>query len=119
MSYSDYTLDNKSVFYIEMPYSNDMVYGVMFDTQNVSITEGNLVHDILHHRHNALSSENHSQPATPTSYYYATPIRSHYDGIEIDPYEMARNDPYSYYDYFDYEDNIDIDEYLYDNEYDI
>ena len=37
---------------------------------------------------------------------------SHYGGVDTSPNTVAKNDPDSYYDYYDYGDNDKIDEYL-------
>ena len=110
--YSDYTMDNKSVVYIQQ--TNDDFYGILLDRQNISYTEADLVYEILRLDYRALTYSDYNYAQGDG--YYASPQSGygHYNGPVIDPYETLRNDPYAYYDYFDYEDNIDIDEYLYD-----
>lgn len=112
--YSDYTVDNK-VVYMEIPPSSDYVYGIILDTQNISYTEADLVHGILDLDY-VLSNDTYDVPtAVNGGFGYS---QGHYNGPVIEPYELARNDPWAYYDHFDYEDNVDIDEYLYDEGYD-
>ena len=110
--YSGYLSDNKTP--ITMETDGDYVYGIILDTKNITYDEADLVHDILGKYNYALSNGS-SLPSAPSAPIY---YESHYNGPVIDPYETARNDPYAYYDYFDYEDNVDIDEYLYDQGYD-
>ena len=108
--YSGYLSDNRTPVYMEI--YGDYVYGIILDTENITYTEANLLYDILGKYSYATSD--FVYPQVDASY----PVDSHYNGPVIDPYETARNDPYAYYDYFDYEDNVDIDEYLYDQGYD-
>ena len=110
--YSGYLSDNKTP--IAMETDGDYVYGIILDTKNITYDEADLVHGILGKYNYALSNGS-SLPSAPSAQFYH---ESHYNGPVIDPYETARNDPYAYYDYFDYEDNIAIDEYLYDQGYD-
>lgn len=37
---------------------------------------------------------------------------SHYRGVDTSPDTLAKNDPGSYYDYYEYGDNPDVDDYL-------
>ena len=108
--YSGYLTDNKTPIYME--YDNGYVHGIVMDTENVTCTEADLVHKILG-RYNYVLSDTTYPEAT-----YSGDYRQHYDGPVIDPYETVENDPYAYYDYFDYEDNLQIDDYLYDYGYD-
>lgn len=114
--YSDYSKDNKSVAYMEIPLIEDQVYGILVDTQNISYSEEDLVHGIL-----GLSSV---YELTNSGYHYNPPI----DYIDASPHDyqphksskseqwdMAINDPDWYYDHYDYGDNGDIDQYLYEN----
>lgn len=114
-SFCDIAKDNKSVVYAEESPREETVYGIILDTQNVSYTCDELLYDILGFERPEV--QNDTNISMPISYSY-TPERSHYNGPVIDPYELARDDPWAYYDHFDYEDNVDIDEYLYDEGYD-
>ena len=108
--YSGYLTDNRTPFYIEADSGN--VYGIILDTDNITYTEADLVHKILGRYNYALSDTVYPHPT------YSGDVQSHYNGPVIDPYETVKNDPYAYYDYFDYEDNLQIDDYLYDYGYD-
>lgn len=109
--YSGYLSDNKTPIFMYM--GEDDVYGIILDAKNITYTEADLVHRILGKYNYALSNSTYEVQKAPIDSY-----QSHYNGPVIDPYETARNDPYAYYDYFDYEDNIYLDEYLYDQGYD-
>lgn len=113
--YSDYTVDNKSVVYVEN--DGDYAYGILADTQNISYSEDELVHGIL-----GLSS----YELTNSGYHYNPPIDVHdasphyykpHGSSNSAKWDMAINDPDWYYDHYDYGDNGDIDEYLYDQYY--
>ena len=124
--YSDYTKDNTSVFFMESPNGTD-VYGILLDTQNITYTEEDLVYDILGLTEYELTYY-YGPTVNYTSIYdrdydfpidvhdASTPIQ-HYKSPKMSPYEMARNDPDWYYDHYDYGDNADLDEYLYDQGY--
>ena len=43
---------------------------------------------------------------------------SHYRGVDTSPDTIAKNDPDSYYDYYEYGDNPDVDDYLESEGYD-
>lgn len=43
---------------------------------------------------------------------------SHYRGVDTSPDTLAKNDPDSYYDYYEYGDNPDVDDYLESEGYD-
>ncbi|MGV8133071.1 MAG: zinc ribbon domain-containing protein, partial [Methanobrevibacter sp.] len=43
---------------------------------------------------------------------------SHYKGVDTSPDTIAKNDPDSYYDYYEYGDDPDIDDYLESEGYD-
>lgn len=43
---------------------------------------------------------------------------NHYSTVVDDRYSVAKNDPDSYYDYYEYGDNYDIDNYLESEGYD-
>lgn len=111
--YSGYLNDNTTPIFMYM--EGDYVYGIILDCENITYTESDLVHEILAKSDYALSNESYEIEKAPAGGFST---HSHYGGVRTDPYEIAGNDPYSYYDYFDYEDNVDIDEYLYDNGYD-
>ncbi|MBR2557199.1 MAG: hypothetical protein IKE95_02330 [Methanobrevibacter sp.] len=108
--YSDYTNDNKSVVYMESP-DGEYVYGILLDTQNITWTEEDLVHDILGFT---------SLELTNSGYHYNPPIdvqdashhTTHHYGSKSDQWDMAINDPDWYYDHYDYGDDGDIDDYL-------
>lgn len=51
------------------------------------------------------------------SYSYESPS-SHYRGVDTSPDTLAKNDPDSYYDYYEYGDNPDVDDYLESEGYD-
>ena len=51
------------------------------------------------------------------SYSYESPS-SHYKGVDTSPDTLAKNNPGSYYDYYEYGDNPDIDDYLESEGYD-
>ena len=116
--YSDYTTKPvNGVCFMEIPSRSDDVYGIILDCENITYTEEDLVHHILGLYSYGLTSDQYPDITFNGlgGYYQSS---SHYNGPVTDPYDIARNDPYAYYDYFDYEDNIDIDEYLYDYGYD-
>ena len=58
------------------------------------------------------SSSSHHYTSSPSS-----SSNSHYS-VRTDPYELARNDPGSYYDHYEYGDNYEIDDYLESEGYD-
>lgn len=112
--YSDYT-DN-GVVYMEIPPNEDYVYGILVDTQNITYSEEDLVHGIL-----GLSSV---YELTNSGYHYNPPIdvidaSSHdyhpHKSSSSEQWDMAINDPYWYYEHYDYGDNGEIDQYLYEN----
>lgn len=114
--YSDYSKDNKSVVYMEIPPNEDYVYGILVDTQNITYSEEDLVHGIL-----GLSSV---YELTNSGYHYNPPIdvidaSSHdyhpHKSSSSEQWDMAINDPYWYYEHYDYGDNGEIDQYLYEN----
>ena len=51
------------------------------------------------------------------SYSYESPS-SHYKGVDTSPDTLAKNNPGSYYDYYEYGDNPDVDDYLESEGYD-
>lgn len=115
--YSDYvTSPINGVCYMEKSTDAEYIYGIILDSENISYTEGDLVHDVLGKYDYGLTSDPIIEikgVASPADSY-----DSHYHGPVIDKYDLVRNDPYSYYDYFDYEDDMAIDDYMYDNGYD-
>lgn len=106
--YSDYADDN-SVVYLEA--DDEMAYGIIVDTQNISYSEEELVHQIL---------GKYDYELTNSGYHYNPPIDVHdasspevpYTSPESDQWHMATNDPDWYYDHYDYGDNGYIDDYL-------
>lgn len=61
------------------------------------------------------SPSSHSSPST---HYSSSSSNSHYRGVTTDQYDLARNDPGSYYDHYEYGDDYDIDDYLESEGYD-
>lgn len=71
------------------------------------------------HEYTSHYSSTYSSP-TSSSHYSSSPSsssHSHYS-VRTDPYELARNDPGSYYDHYEYGDDYDIDDYLESEGYD-
>lgn len=58
-----------------------------------------------------------SDTSNYVSYSYESPS-SHYKGVDTSPDTLAKNDPDSYYDYYEYGDNPDVDDYLESEGYD-
>lgn len=58
-----------------------------------------------------------SDTSNYVSYSYESPS-SHYRGVDTSPDTLAKNDPDSYYDYYEYGDNPDVDDYLESEGYD-
>lgn len=58
-----------------------------------------------------------SDTSNYVSYSYESPS-SHYRGVDTSPDTLAKNDPDSYYDYYEYGDNPDVDNYLESEGYD-
>lgn len=113
--YSDYAKDNKSVVFVNIKFDG-LVYGILVDTQNITYSEKDLVHGILQHT---------SYELTNSGFHYNPPIDvidvSHhhksYNSLKGNQWDMAKNDPDWYYDHYDYGDNGDVDEYLYEYYY--
>lgn len=66
---------------------------------------------------------NNYMPSDPTPHYHTSSSSSHggsshYGGVDTSPNTIARNDPDSYYDYYEYGDNPYIDDYLESQGYD-
>ena len=110
--YSDYTKDNKSVVFMEIPKAED-VYGILLDRQNISYTEEDLVHGILGLFAHKLSTTGYDYNA-PIDVHDASPKETYHSNPKSEQWEMAINDPDWYYDHYDYGDNGYIDEYLYE-----
>ena len=112
--YSDYTKDNKSVVFMEISNDN-MVRGILLDTENISYTEDELVHKLLGHTGWELTNSGyHYNP--PIDVIDASPHNYHpHQSSRSEQWDMAINDPDWYYDHYDYGDNGDIDNYLYEN----
>lgn len=58
-----------------------------------------------------------SATSNHVSYSYDS-YPSHYGGVDTSPDTIAKNDPDSYYDYYEYGDNPDVDDYLESEGYD-
>lgn len=58
-----------------------------------------------------------SDTSNYVSYSYESPS-SHYRGVDTSPDTLAKNDPDSYYDHYEYGDNPDVDDYLESEGYD-
>lgn len=110
--YSDYANDNKSVVFMEIPKAED-VYGILLDTQNISYTEEDLVHGILGLFAHGLTNSGYQYNA-PIDVHDASPKENYYSNYKSEQWDMAINDPDWYYDHYDYGDDGDIDEYLYE-----
>lgn len=119
--YLNFYSDNVSqpimgVCYIEQSSGGNYIDGIILDCENISYTEAELVREIIGHYDYGVTSDPEIEiPKAPVSF---DSYDSHYHGPVIDKYDLVRNDPYSYYDYFDYEDDMAIDDYMYDNGYD-
>lgn len=113
--YSDYTKDNKSVVFMEIPKAK-YVYGILVDTQNISYTEEELVHGMMNLFAHELTNSGYHY-STPIDVHDASPKESRYIAPNSDQWMMAINDPDWYYDHYDYGDNGYIDEYLYEYHY--
>lgn len=71
---------------------------VIFGCVGITIIDNYTPEDLSnYHHHHSSSSSSHS---------------SHYGGVDTSPNTVAKNDPGSYYDYYEYGDNDKIDEYL-------
>ena len=113
--YSDYTADNTSVVYIENDRGS--AYGILVDTQNISYSEDKLVHGILglSSSYELTNSGYHNPPinlvdVSPHDYHKSNSLKGN-------QWDMAIKDPDWYYDHYDYGDNGEVDEYLYDYYY--
>ena len=113
--YSDYAKDNKSVVYVNLG-THERVYGILVDTQNITYSEEELVHGILgHYNYELTNSGFHYNP--PIDVHDASHHHTSYKSLRGDQWDMAINDPDWYYDHYDYGDNGDVDEYLYEYYY--
>ena len=70
---------------------------VIFGCVGITIIDNYTPEDLSNYHHHSSSSSSHS---------------SHYGGVDTSPNTVAKNDPGSYYDYYEYGDNDKIDEYL-------
>lgn len=110
LSYSDYTIDSKGVVFMQIPHDG-RVYGILFDCLNISYAESGLLYGILGMNHLAPTYQDVVYDYSGGS---SGGFSSRCSGQVIDPYQLAYSDPSCYYDYFDEEDYVDIDEYIYD-----
>ncbi len=70
---------------------------VIFGCVGITIIDNYTPEDLSNYHHHSSSGSSHS---------------SHYGGVDTSPNTVAKNDPGSYYDYYEYGDNDKIDEYL-------
>lgn len=111
--YSDYVKDNNNVVYVDENGEN--VYGIIVDTQNISYNEEEFVHGILgYYDYELTNSGYHYNP--PIDVHDASPHDYHpHTSSRGEQWDMAINDPDWYYEHYDYGDNGEIDQYLYEN----
>lgn len=74
-----------------------ILFVVVFGCVGLVIVDNYSPEDLSNYHHHTSSSSSHS---------------SHYGGVDTSPDKIAKNDPDSYYDYYEYGDNDKIDEYL-------
>ena len=98
---------------------NQMAYGIVMDSDNISCSESKLMYDVL-----GLNSSQYSllnvQPSQSYSGggYSGSGGSGHYHTVVPDRYTLSRTDPGAYYDHYEYGDNYEIDDYLESEGYD-
>lgn len=113
--YSDYTKNNEGIVYMESSVDGECILGILVDTQNITYTEDEVVHGILGLYDRELTNSGyHYDP--PFNLYDASPHDYHpHKSSRSEQWDMAINDPDWYYEHYDYGDNGEIDQYLYEN----
>lgn len=106
------------------PLSNELIASINWNQQN-KIIAILIICAILILTLNSLISFSSTDSYSPgdsatsnhVSYSYDS-YPSHYGGVDTSPDTIAKNDPDSYYDYYEYGDNPDVDDYLESEGYD-
>ena len=117
---SDYlTGDVGRCFMLYNP-DNQMVYGIVADSDNITCSESKLMYDILGLNKSEYSLLNVEPPKNYStgSYSSSSGGSSHYHTVVPDRYTLSRTDPGAYYDHYEYGDNYEIDDYLESEGYD-
>lgn len=96
--------DFKGYCFIEYVPETDSVYGIILDCDEYS-TEEDLVFEVL-----GLSRSEYSNSINP--YWYYDPMTTEPSSDDPKPWPTALNEPDSYYDYYEYGENPDVDDYL-------
>jgi hypothetical protein len=109
---SDYLVDGSGKLFLEYSYENHNLYGVILGTGDIQYSEAGLIYDVLGLNRDGFDLIYTSTSPSYTSYSSAGGGGSHYHTVVGDRASVAYSDPGSYYDYYEYGDNYDIDDYL-------
>lgn len=107
---SAYLTDRNAKTFIEYSYENKNVYGIILGSDEITYSESELIYVILGLNPYGFDLSYSGDSTTTSS--ASTTSSDHYHTVVEDRYSLSRNDPDSYYDYYEYGDNYEIDNYL-------
>ena len=115
---SNYLLDIPAISFLEYSYENNAVYGIILGTDPIYYGESDLLYGVLNLNPDGFqlvySDSGTSQSSSPSTSSSSSSSSSgdHYHTVVGSRSSVAKNDPDSYYDYYEYGDNYEIDDYL-------